>query len=193
MGVGARSGGAPALFVCSGAAGAGFGVMFTFTQPFALALGARQVSGFFVGYTLCALVRALCRFLGALADSLGRRRVAFGALVLYGLVVCMTSQLRPGLLFLAGAGLGLAHGLLYPAINALAAEGVPRARRGAVMSYFSACFYGGFALWALAAGACSQKSAGYPAGVPALTGLLVWSSLLFLLAQTRASILGPAA
>jgi MFS family permease len=171
-------------FVCSAATGAGFGVMFTFTQPFALALGARQVSSFFVGYTLCALSVRL--FLGALADNLGRQRVAFGALVLYGLVASMTTALRPELLFAVGACLGLAHGLLYPAINALAAEGVPRARRGAVMSYFSACFYGGFALWALAAGALA-KSAGYPL-VFALTGLLVWSSLLFL--PKRAPVLG---
>jgi MFS family permease len=163
-------------FVCIAAAGAAFGVMFTFTQPFALSLGASTVSSFFIGYTACALsVRLL---LGALADNLGRRRVAFGALVLYGLVVCMTSQLRPGLLFLAGAGLGLAHGLLYPAINALAAEGVPRARRGAVMSYFSACFYGGFALCAFGLGFLA-KAAGYPI-VFVLSGVLVWSTLWFL-------------
>ncbi|HWZ88548.1 MAG TPA: MFS transporter [Polyangiaceae bacterium] len=163
-------------FICAAAAGAAFGVMFTFTQPFALSLGASAVSSFFIGYTVCALSVRL--FLGALADNLGRQRVAFGALVLYGLVVCMTSQLRPGLLFLAGAGLGLAHGLLYPAINALAAEGVPRARRGAVMSYFSACFYGGFALCAFGLGFLA-KAAGYPL-VFVLSGVLVWSTLWFL-------------
>jgi predicted MFS family arabinose efflux permease len=43
-------------FVCSMAAGAGFGVMFTFTQPFALLLGASKVSGLFLGYTSCAVL-----------------------------------------------------------------------------------------------------------------------------------------
>jgi MFS family permease len=160
-------------FLASAVAGAGFGVMFTFTQPFALGRGANQVSGFFVGYTLCAL--AVRVFLGGLADRVGRARVAFFALALYGLVLCLTSQLRPDLLFAFGACFGLAHGLLYPAINALGAEGVPRSRRGSVMSYFSGCFYGGFALWVLGAGWLA-RSYGYPL-LFLLTGLLLWAAL----------------
>jgi MFS family permease len=163
-------------FVCSAAAGAGFGVMFTFTQPFALSHGASQVSGFFVGYTACALsVRV---FLGSLADTFGRRPIAFASLSLYGLVACMTSLLRPELLFAVGGALGLAHGMLYPALNALAIDGVPRARRGAVMSYFLGCFNLGFALWVMSMGVLA-KSHGYPI-LFLLTGLLVWSSLLVL-------------
>ncbi len=168
-------------FVCSAAAGAAFGALFTFTQPFALSLGARQVSSFFVGYTLCAL--AVRVFLGGLVDNLGRHRVAFGALVLYGLVACMSTVLRPELLFAVGAGLGVAHGLLYPALNTLAAQGVPRARRGAIMSYFSACFFGGFGLWAIVCGAL-VKVAGYPL-VFLISALLVWSSILFLPRSAR--------
>jgi MFS family permease len=163
-------------FVCSMAAGAGFGVMFTFTQPFALLLGASKVSGLFLGYTASAVLVRLT--LGSLADRVGRRRIAFAALVLYGLVACMTSQLRPEFLFLLGTGMGLAHGLLYPALNALAVDGVSRARRGAVMTYFLGCFNGGFALCVLLMGVLA-KSRGYPS-VFLATGLLIWSSLLFL-------------
>ena len=163
-------------FVCSMAAGGGFGVMFTFSQPFALLLGAEKVSGLFLGYTGCAVLVRLC--LGGVADRFGRRRIAFAALVLYGLVVCMTSQLRPSLLFALGAGMGLAHGLLYPALNALAVDGVSRARRGAVMTYFLGCFNGGFALCVLGMGLVA-KSHGYPI-VFLATGTLIWSSLLFL-------------
>jgi MFS family permease len=163
-------------FVCCVANGAAYGVMFTFTQPFALAHGANRVSGFFIGYTLSAL--AIRLFFGNLADAWGRRRVAFWALALYGVVTCMTSQLRPDLLFVVGASLGLAHGFLYPALNALAAEGVPRSRRGAVMSYFFSCFNGGFALWVLGLGVVA-KSYGYPI-VFLATGLLVWLSMAFL-------------
>jgi MFS family permease len=90
----------------------------------------------------------------------------------------MTSQLRPDLLAAVGAVLGIAHGLLYPAINAIAAEGVPRARRGAVMSYFGGAFYGGFALWTFSAGLLAKHS-GYPL-LFLLSGLLVWSALWFL-------------
>lgn len=162
-------------FVCSAANGAAFGAMFTFTQPFALSLGATVVSRFFLGYTLVALAVRL--LLGGAADAWGRRRVALAALVLYGLVASLTSLLRPQLLFLAGAGLGFAHGLLYPSLNALAAEGVPRARRGAVMSYFFGCFGAGSALWVLGQGVVA-KAWGYPV-VFLATGLLVWSAIAF--------------
>jgi MFS family permease len=168
-------------FVCAAANGAAFGVMFTFTQPLALLLGANKVSAFFIGYTFTALIVRLG--LGTLADTWGRRRVAFGALVLYGLVAFMTAFLRPSLLFFAGAGLGLAHGLLYPAINAIAAEGVPHARRGALMSYFYGAFAAGFALWVLLLGVLA-RSHGYPI-VFTLTALLVWSSIPFLPRQAR--------
>jgi MFS family permease len=90
----------------------------------------------------------------------------------------MTAFLRPRSLFFAGAGLGLAHAFLYPAINALAAEGVPRARRGAVMSYFYGSFAAGFALWVLLLGVLA-KSHGYPLAF-LLTGALVWLSIPFL-------------
>jgi len=170
-------------FVCSAAAGAGFGVMFTFTQPFALLLGASKVSALFLGYTSCAVLVRLG--LGSAADRFGRRRIAFAALVLYGLVACMTSQLRPSLLFALGAGMGLAHGLLYPALNALAVDGVSRARRGAVMTYFLGCFNGGFALCVLGMGLIA-KSYGYPI-VFLATGMLIWSSLWFLPKAKRLS------
>ncbi len=163
-------------FLCSAANGAAFGAMFTFTQPFALSLGASKVSSFFLGYTLVALSVRL--FLGNWADVWGRRRVAVMALVLYGFVGTLTSLLRPGLLFAVGAGLGLAHGLLYPSLNALAVEGVPRARRGAVMSYFFGSFGAGSALWVLLMGVVA-KSHGY-AVVFLATGLLVWAAIAFL-------------
>jgi MFS family permease len=163
-------------FVCSAANGAAFGAMFTFIQPFALSLGASKVSQFFLGYTLVALsVRLL---LGNWADAWGRRNVAFASLVLYGIVVALASLLRPHLLFAIGAGLGLAHGLLYPSINALAAQGVPRARRGAVMSYFFGCFGAGSAVWVLGLGVVA-KSHGYPI-VFLATAVLVWSAIAFL-------------
>ncbi len=169
-------------FVCSFAVGSAFGVMFTFTQPYALLLGADKVSSFFVGYTATALCVRL--FLGTVADRIGRRPIAFVALALYGLVACMTSQLRPSLLFAVGACLGFAHGLIYPALNALAVDGISRARRGAVMTYFLGCFNAGFAFWVMGMGVVA-KAYGYPVLFIA-TGVLVWLSISFLPKTGRA-------
>ena len=66
----------------------------------------------------------------------------------------------------------------HAAINALAAAGVPRARRGAVMSYFFGCFGAGSAVWVLGVGVIA-KFYGYPV-VFLATGLLVWSAIAFL-------------
>lgn len=140
--------------------GASLGVMFTFSQPFAIALGIRRVSGFFVGYTVAAIsVRAA---VGDLADRLGRRRVAAAALAAYALAVAGTAGLRPGLLELCGAGLGVSQGLFYPALNALALEGVDKEHQGRVMAFFNGAFNGGFASSVLGAGVIAAH-AGYPA------------------------------
>lgn len=61
-----------------GIVGLAFGTLFTFTLPFALALGAREVSDFFVGYTLTAATLRIV--FGGWADRVGRPRVAVGAL-----------------------------------------------------------------------------------------------------------------
>jgi len=74
-------------------------------------------------------------------------------------------------------GLSYSTCLLYPSLNALGAEGIPRARRGAVMSYFFGCFGAGSALWVLARGVVA-KANGYPV-VFLATGVLVWSSIAF--------------
>lgn len=151
--------------------GAGLGVMFTFSQPFALALGIQRVSGFFVGYTAAAIgVRVL---FGNLADRIGRKRVATGALAVYACAVAATAGLRPGLLELCGAGLGLSQGLFYPALNAMALEGVPREHQGRVMALFNGSFNGGFAASVLGTGVIATH-AGYPSvflSVAAVTAL----------------------
>jgi len=146
-------------FIGGAAAGAAFGVMFTFTQPYALALGATRVSGFFLGFTSCALIVRL--FFGGLADHFGRQRVSFLALSGYGAVVAMTAFLRYPWLPVLGAGLGFAHGLLYPALNALAVQEVPPARRGGLITYFGGAFNSGFALCVFGFGFVA-KAYGYP-------------------------------
>jgi predicted MFS family arabinose efflux permease len=161
------------------AVGAAFGVMFTFPQPYALALGMSSVRGFFVAYCTCALAARVS--LGRLSDRLGRFRVAVFALNLYTLVVLATAGLRPGLLEVLGALLGLAHGLFFPAFNAIVITAAKPHERGKIVTVFTAAFYGGLAVATLPLGALADV-AGYPAvftASAAITfaagGLLVFS------------------
>jgi MFS family permease len=148
------------IFAIIATGGAALGVMFTFSQPFALAVGIRRVSGFFVAYTLAAIFVRVAA--GNLADRIGRQRVATLALAAYSVAVFSTAWLRPGLLELCGAGLGLSQGLFYPALNALALERVAREHQGRVMAFFNGAFNGGFALSVLGAGVIATH-ASYPA------------------------------
>jgi MFS family permease len=159
------------------AAGAGFGTLFTFYQPYALKLGIERVGGFFVAYAVCALA---VRFLAVNAlERFGRQRVSAGSLLLYALAVASTAWLRPGALELIGAVTGLAHGVYYPVCNALALELVPGTQRGAVMSLYHGGFNGGFALAGVLGGGLAERF-GYPAlfllagAVVSLLGVTLW-------------------
>jgi MFS family permease len=135
-------------------AGAAFGVMFTFTQPLALSLGDTNMGPLFAGYTVAALgVRV---FFGSAADRFGRARVSGFALAFYSLVVAVTAGLGRGWLGVVGLGFGLAHGALYPSLNALALEGVEREQRGMVGAYFNAAFNAGVFLVTFCLGQVAQ-------------------------------------
>lgn len=127
-----------AMFFGSLVAGAGLGTAFTFHQPFALQRGADRVGGFFLGYTIAAvLVRVL---LGGLPDRFGRLRVGRIALAGYAIVVAAMSQLTPNSLVFFGVAFGMVHGMMYPALNAVAVEGASDSQRGKVMSFYNGSF-----------------------------------------------------
>lgn len=120
-----------------------FGAMFTFYQPWALASGFKQVSAFLVAFAGCAMVMRLG--LGGLADRLGRLRVAKVTLVLY-CIAPLTLVWLPTLgLFVTGALLGLAHGMFFPAFNAVAVEYAEESERGKAMGAYNGAFNIGFA------------------------------------------------
>ncbi|HMJ11039.1 MAG TPA: MFS transporter, partial [Polyangiaceae bacterium] len=153
--------------------GIAFGTMFTFSLPFALELGAREVSGFFLGYTLSAATLRIA--LGGWVDRVGRARVAVAALGIYGAALFATVGLKPQWLAALGALLGVGHGLVFPALNALVVEGVRVEHRGRVLSLFNGCFNAGVAISTLTLGTVA-KHFGYPiifagAGVITLSGL----------------------
>jgi MFS family permease len=147
------------LFGVTALMGTGLGTMFTFAQPFALHLGIDRVSGLFLGYTIGAVGARVG--LGGLADRFGRAPVSAVALVVYAASVLATAWLSYELLFIVGAGVGLAHGISYPAMNALAVADATERQRGAVMAYYNGAFNVGFAISVTAFGELA-RAAGYP-------------------------------
>jgi MFS family permease len=132
---------------------------FSFLQPYAVSLGAREVRGFFLGFTLAAVT---CRlFLGGLGDRLGRRRVAAWMMVAYALATVVMRGLQPELLFVYGFAFGAAHGLLYPTLNALVLEVLPSSRKGLGMVLFNGSFNLGSSTGGLVWGVLAAR-AGYP-------------------------------
>ncbi len=163
-----------AAYFVSGLVGLGLGTLFTFTQPFALALGAKRVGEFFFGHVGAAVVMRLS--LVKLTDRVGPGRVALGALVLYGLVTLSATQLTPSMLLPLGIGLGTAHGLIYPSLTAFTLGDVSSNKRSAVMGWFTGAYHVGYSLAVLGFGPLAD-AAGFPlvfclAGVFVLTG--VW-------------------
>ncbi len=140
--------------------GVALGAMFTFHQPFALELGMTHVRSFFVAYAIAAVVMRVG--FGSLIDRAGRRRVVLVMLALYVVVVAAMSALQPGWLAVFGAGLGIAHGLFYPAYNALVVEATAEHERGKLIGLFQAGFNFGTASGAHALGELAER-AGYPA------------------------------
>jgi MFS family permease len=170
-----------AIAIC----GVALGVLFTYVQPLILERGARDVGRYFGGYVLgAAAVRLL---LSNLADRLGRRRISEAVLVLYTVVVAATLLVTPRSLMLAGAGLGVCHGLLYPALNAMALERAEDHSRGMLATVFGASFSLGYAVAVLGLGVVADAFGYTPVflGTAALT-----LSAAACLSITKARIVG---
>jgi MFS family permease len=149
----------PALWLAALFNGAAFGTLITFGQAYALEQGAVRVSGYYLGYTVGALVVRLA--FGDAADRWGRRNVAKVSLFGYGLAVLSAAYLRPNWLELFGLGFGICHGFLYPALAALVAAGANAARRGRALTHFNAAFNCGNGLALFGCGWLAQAR-GYP-------------------------------
>lgn len=156
--------------------GAAFGAMMTYSQPFALALGRENVRGFFIAYAAAAASVRLG--FGGLADRIGRDRVSVLSLAVYGVAVLAMAALRPGWLEPIGAGFGVAHGLFYPAFNALALDAAGPHERGKLMALYNGSFNTGNSTATLVLGFLAAR-AGYPmVFVAAAVGILAGIVLL---------------
>ena len=120
-----------------------FSSMFTFYQPWALANGYHQVSAYLVAFSACAMFVRVA--LGKVADRYGRLRVAQLVLLLYMFAPLALIWLTTLGLALTGAILGIAHGVFFPALNAVAVEYTTESERGKAMGAYNAAFNIGFA------------------------------------------------
>jgi len=162
--------------------GATFGAVFTFEPAYALALGRTRVSGFFIAYAGAAIVVRLV--FGGLPARLGSYRVARGSLALYALVVLALAVAGPRALEPLGALFGVAHGLFYPAVNAMAVTAVRAHERGRMIAIFTGAFALGLAAGSTLLGYVAA-AVGYPlvfvaaaGGTLAALAILVGSSPL---------------
>ncbi len=166
--------------------GSSFGAMFTFHQPFALAVGMRYVRGFFIAYSAAALFARIGT--GGLADRIGRHRVSVASLTLYAAVVFAMQELRPGWLEVFGALFGLAHGLFFPAYSALVLERAPTSEHGKLMTLWNGAFSAGFAVSAGLFGVIAEWS-GYRQ-VFSIAGLSTLVAVVMLIFEPSRMLLG---
>lgn len=169
-----RSGMLRVLFIAA-LTGWAFSSMFTFHQPWALIEGYAEVSRYLAGFAGAAMVMRVG--LGGLADRLGRLQVARLSLLLYVLAplsLVWVSQLG---LLATGALLGVAHGLFFPALNAVAVELARDDERGRAMAAYNGAFNVGFASGSYLLGHLAIAQ-GYPAIFWLATGVCAAASLL---------------
>jgi MFS family permease len=154
--------------------GVAFSSLFVFHQPFAIEARIARLRDFFAAYAVAAIAVRLG--LGAAIDRFGRRRASLASLALYVGVALLAIEIpRTGLAALGGA-LGLAHGVFYPAFNAVAVEDCGPRERGKVMALYQAAFQLGGAAGPLALGLLAERW-GYPpvfAAAAACLALAFW-------------------
>jgi MFS family permease len=143
-----------------GLLGIAFGCAFNFYQPYALSLGIYELRNFFIANSLAA---ASCRLaLGPFIDRIGLRRVSLASLALYAVVIFSMTWLDHLGLLVLGLGLGIAHGLFYPAFTAIILTNCPAAERGRRMAIIQAGLNIGIAISGIVLGWIAAQW-GYPA------------------------------
>jgi MFS family permease len=152
-----------------------FTALFTLHQPYALERGVTEVRGFFIGFAVFALVVRLGG--GGLIDRFGVRRASIVSLALYSAVPPLLAIVGAAHLFSIGSVMGVAHGVAYPALTALALARADAASRGMVVSILHGSFNGGHALFAYVLGeiaaARDYETTFYTAGLLTLIGAAV--------------------
>jgi MFS family permease len=175
-----------ALLVVSLFAGVMHNALWTSHQPLVLARGGHEMSGYFLGMSLGALGMRV--FFAGLPDRIGRAKCALYALTLYLFATLGMTWVTPSTLALLGLLHGVAHGVFYPSIAALAAGRVAAHVRGEALIALYAAFSVGATLASV--GFARFGHAFGPAAVfpcAALVGVVGWFTLVLHLRGQRAA------
>lgn len=174
---GASTASAWPILVATGLAALGFGAVWVFLADYSDRVGVGAVTPFFVTYVIAAISARV--FLGHLPDTLGRRAAGVPALFLHAVALLVMSQLASRWHMIGvGAAFGLAHGIYYPALQAMIVERAPAARSRAIAASTMA-FGTGIVVAAFGLGAVA-KYHGYPviyaiaAAAGVVAALTVW-------------------
>jgi len=173
----ARWSSSASALLASALTGVAFNALFTFTQPYALSLGAHELRSFFLGFTMTGVMSRI--FLGRLGDRFGHRRVSSGAAIVYAAAALATIALDPHRLWPVGALFGLAHGILYPTLNAFMLGTMPSTWKGRAMIFYNGAFNVGSGLGGLAWGVVAARAGYRPVFAAAATAALAAAAVLF--------------
>jgi MFS family permease len=127
-----------ALLIVSLFAGVMHNALWTAHQPLVLARGGHEMRGYFLGMSGGALIMRI--FFAGLPDRIGRARAALYALVLYVVAALSMTFVNPAWLACFGLAHGVAHGVFYPAMAALATGRVALGLRGEALIAIYAAF-----------------------------------------------------
>lgn len=113
--------------------------VFVFLKRYVMETGLSTVGEFFSAYTSAAIVLRV--FFGWLPDRVGPKRVLFPALAcLATAFVLLGSAAEPGEVVLAGALVGVGHGLTFPILFGMLVTRAREAERGSALAIFTALF-----------------------------------------------------
>lgn len=137
--------------------GVGLAATGNFIAPFAEQRNLNVISVYYLAYS-CAAVAV--RFVsGRLADRIGERQmIPWGLALAAGGLFLIPKVSSSLLLLLVGLIFGIGHGLLFPALNAMAIRDEPYALRGKVTGIFTGGIDSGAFLGALLLGAIGQAT-----------------------------------
>jgi len=145
------------------------GAISNFVTPLADSRHIPWIGGFYVYYTLAAILVRLIG--GRLTDKLGERRILPAAYLLCGAgLAALTLAQSNIVLGVCGFVAGLGHGLLFPALNALTVRHRPQAIRGRLTGIFT----GGIDLGL----SCGSVVLGQIAQLSNLNYLFIWAALI---------------
>lgn len=158
--------------------------LWTAHQPLVLARGGSEVRGYFVGMSFGALCMRV--LLGGLPDRLGHLRAARYSALVYVFAALAMTFMTPATLSLIGLLHGVAHGVFYPSMAALAMGRVSSLARGEALTAIYAAFNVGASLASF--GFARFGEAYGPAAVFPLAACFGLSGLVVLMMGQRAPL-----